>query len=311
LTSPGSQELFHRAIIQSGFALMDLPAGALYPGVPAVEWFGWQSSAEAEATGAAMAAQLGCPDPATALECLRRVPVQDLVALSHPMPFAYGNSVLPEVPADALREGRFHRVPIMSGSTRDEHRLFVGLFRVLAGQPVSAEQYPTLLADAFGEHAGRVHARYPEQAFDSPSVAWASVLTDRMWARSTFAQHRLLAEHVPTYSYEFADRQSPMYLPFPEDFPPGAFHAAEVLYLFNDEKFEAAATQAQRHLSAQMMRYWANFAHTGDPNGDGLPHWSPFDHVSAVPYVQSVAPDAIGGVDYAAEHHLDFWAELR
>ena len=31
LCSPGSQGLFHRAIIQSGFALMDLPAGALYP----------------------------------------------------------------------------------------------------------------------------------------------------------------------------------------------------------------------------------------------------------------------------------------
>jgi len=40
LISPGSQGLFHRAIIQSGFALMDMPAGALYPGVPAVEWFG-------------------------------------------------------------------------------------------------------------------------------------------------------------------------------------------------------------------------------------------------------------------------------
>jgi para-nitrobenzyl esterase len=63
LTSPESQGLFHRAIIQSGFALMDLPAGALYPGVPAVEWFGWQSAAEVEAAGAGMAAQLGCTDP--------------------------------------------------------------------------------------------------------------------------------------------------------------------------------------------------------------------------------------------------------
>ena len=257
-----------------------------------------------------MAVQLGCTDRTTALACLRRVPVPDLVALSRPMPFAYGNAVLPEVPAHALRAGSFHRVPIMSGSTRDEHRLFVGLFRVLAGQPVSAQQYPTLLADAFGEYAGRVHAQYPASTFDSASVAWASVLTDRMWARSTFAQHQLFAEHVPTYAYEFADQQSPMYLPFPEDFPAGAFHAAEVPYLFNDDKFEAAANPAQRRLSAQMMRYWANFAHTGDPNGDGLPHWSLFDCADAVPYVQSLAPDAIRGVDYASEHHLDFWSEL-
>ena len=128
---------------------------------------------------------------------------------------------------------------------------------MLAGQPVSAQQYPTLLADAFGEYAGRVHAQYPASTFDSASVAWASVLIDRMWAGSTFAQHQLFAEHVPTYAYEFADQQSPMYLPFPDDFPAGAFHAAEVPYLFNDDKFEAAANPAQRRLSAQMMRYWA------------------------------------------------------
>jgi para-nitrobenzyl esterase len=162
--------------------------------------------------------------------------------------------VLPDRPADALREGKFHQVPIMSGSTRDEHRLFVGLFRVLAGQPVSAEQYSMLLADAFGEHANRVHAQYPESAFESPSVAWANVLTDRMWARSTFEQHQLFAEHVPTYAYEFADRRAPMYLPFPDNFPPGAFHAAEVPYLFNDDKSEAAANPGQQRLSAQMMR---------------------------------------------------------
>ena len=81
-------------------------------------------------------------------------------------------------------------------------------------------------------------------------------------------------------------------------------------YLFNDAKFDAAANPGQRRLSAQMIRYWANFAHAGDPNGDGLQHWSPFDRADAVPYVQSLAPDAVSSVDYAAEHHLDFWSQL-
>jgi para-nitrobenzyl esterase len=31
LVAPGSAGLFHRAIIQSGFALMDLPAGGIFP----------------------------------------------------------------------------------------------------------------------------------------------------------------------------------------------------------------------------------------------------------------------------------------
>jgi para-nitrobenzyl esterase len=313
LVAPGSAGLFHRAIIQSGFALMDLPAGGIFPGLPALPWYGWRPSAEVEGLGAAVAARLGCADPATALACLRGLPVQELFAHAQPFqPYAFGNRVLPEVPAQALRDGRFHRVPVISGSTRDEHRLFVGLFRVLAGQPVTAEQYPALLAEAFGEHAGRVQARYQLDAFSSPSLAWATVLTDRMWARSTFQQHRLLAEQVPVYAYEFADRQAPMYLPFPDDFPPGAFHAAEVPYLFPDEQFLAAATPEQRRLSEQMMRSWANFAHRGDPNGAELSRWQPFDRAQPVPHVRSLAPgpDGVRPVDYAAEHQLDFWSGL-
>jgi len=162
LVAPGSAGLFHRAIVQSGFALMDLPAGGIFPGLPAIAWYGWRASAEVGALGAAVAAQLGCADAATALACLRGVPVPELFAHAQPFqPYGFGNRVLPEVPAQALRDGRFHRVPVISGSTRDEHRLFVGLFRVLAGQPVTAEQYSELLAEAFGEHADQVQASYP------------------------------------------------------------------------------------------------------------------------------------------------------
>ena len=313
LVAPGSAGLFQRAIVQSGFALMDLPAGGIFPGLPAVAWYGWRASAEVEALGAAVAAPLGCADAATALACLRGVPVPELFAHARPFqPFGFGNRVLPEVPAQALRDGRFHRVPVISGGTRDEHRLFVGLFRALAGQPVTAEQYPELLAEAFGEHADQVQASYPLSAYRSPNLAWATVLTDRMWARSTFTQHRLLAQQVPVYAYEFADRQAPMYLPFPDDFPPGAFHAAEVPYLFPDQPFQAASTPEQGRLSDQMMRYWASFARTGDPNGPDLPPWPPFDDARPVPHVQSLAPgpDGIRPVDYAAEHQLDFWSSL-
>jgi para-nitrobenzyl esterase len=310
LIAPASAGLFHRAIVQSGFALMDLPAGAMFPGVPAVPWYGWRATAEVEALGASVASQLGCADPATALDCLRGLPVERLFALAQPFqPYAFGNPVLPDDPGTALREGRFHRVPVLAGSTHDEHRLFVGLFRALAGQPVTADQYPGLLAEAFGEDAAQVQARYPLSAYPSAAVAWATVLTDRMWARSTFALHRLLAARVPVYAYEFADGRAPMYLPFPPDLPPGAFHAAEVPYLFPDDKFRSAATPEQRALSDQLLRTWAGFARTGDPGGTGLPAWPRFDGAQAVPYVQSLAPggDGIGPVDYAAEHHLGFW----
>jgi para-nitrobenzyl esterase len=101
-------------------------------------------------------------------------------------------------------------------------------------------------------------------------------------------------------------------LPFPEDFPPGAFHAAEVPYLFRDQQFQAGSTQDQRRLSDQMIRYWANFALRGDPNGADLRPWHPFDHAQPVPHVQSLAPEPEGikPVDYAAEYKIDFWSSL-
>ena len=54
---------------------------------------------------------------------------------------------------------------------------------------------------------------------------------------------------------------------------------AELPYLFGNLQFAARQGDlrtlelADRRLSQTMMRYWAQFAASGDPNGDGLPLW--------------------------------------
>ncbi|SDM35297.1 carboxylesterase/lipase family protein [Allokutzneria albata] len=311
LTSPSAKGLFDKAIVQSGFGLMDLPAGAMMTGVPAVEWFGWRALQDAETESVRLARELGCADSARVLDCLRSLPVSALVPhMRSFQPFAFGSSVLPELPAKVLREGRAQRIPVITGTTRDEHSLLVGLFHDMLGSPVTEQEYPRLLAEAFGAKAEEVLAKYPLADYASPSLAWSAVLTDRMWARSNFEQAQLFARSARTFFYTFADRNAPMYLPLPQGFTAGAYHAADVPYLFPDAEFHRASTPGQRALSSAMMRYWANFARAADPNGSGLPKWAPFGPGE---YVQSLAPGANGitRADYPAQHKLGFWNGLN
>ncbi|GGO72956.1 carboxylesterase/lipase family protein [Nonomuraea cavernae] len=300
LTSPGAKGLFRRVVMQSGETMMDMPANSIVPGLPAAPTFAWRSAEETQAVGRVYAEQLGCED----LACLRALPVKKILAVPQIMNvfqmYAYGNRVLPVLPSKAIREGRFHRVSVLAGATRDEHRIFVGMNYDAAGKPVTAQQYGTLLKEAFGDDAGRVMRRYPLASYASPSQAWAAVMTDRLWARGTHEQNTLLAKHVPVYGYEFADRDAPMFLPLETDFDWGAFHAGDLPYLFPDR--QAPLTPAQKRLSDQMVGYWTNFARTGSPNGSGLPTWPRLSQGT-----QSLAPGAVRPIDYAAEHQLSFW----
>jgi para-nitrobenzyl esterase len=66
-------------------------------------------------------------------------------------------------------------------------------------------------------------------------------------------------------------------------------------------------TDAQKRLSEQMERYWANFVKTGDPNGPGLVNWQPYD--TAGRYFLSLTPDGNRMMDnFDAAHHCAFWA---
>ncbi|MGI5214307.1 carboxylesterase/lipase family protein [Plantactinospora sp. CA-290183] len=294
LASPTAAGLFHRAILQSGSCSTANPVAVILP-VLGAELDTWKPRTLAESLGSAAAGSIGCAD----LDCLRGRDVADLLAIAdvYWSP-AFDTPLLPLHPAEALRAGRFNRVPVLAGHTRDEGRFFVATF---FPDSIDEPTYQWLLGSAFGDRAAEVAARYAEAG--SPSLAWAAIITDRAYVCPSAASGRHIAERVPYYRYEFADRTAPQIfaLPQPPPYPMGAYHGAELPYLHDLRVRPVTLNPAQQRLSERMIGYWTRFAATGDPNGRGLPHWS--RHAA-----QSLGPDAVGPVDLDAEHHCDLWA---
>lgn len=243
------------------------------------------------------------------LDCLRERPAADFPP--HMVSFSdhvtYGTSLLPTNPAKALREGTFHRVPVISGGNRDEMRSFIG-GAIMAGQKYTAERYPELMKTAFGEKADEVQARYPLSAYDSPAIAWATVVTDRSWACPTLQADRLLARKTDVYVYEFGDRDAPNVngIDVP-GFPLGATHATDLPSLFDLGGVNLLRTPPQQRLGAQMVGYWTTFARTGDPNAKGSPRWSRFTGQGPV---LGLVPDDVRPIDYGTDHRCSFWKRL-
>jgi len=137
-----------------------------------------------------------------------------------------------------------------------------------------------LLRDGFAPGAGGDVPTIAGMNADEGSFAPSYAASDKSPAREAglAALRAVLAEraataHAPAFMYYF-DRA----IPWPERPEFGAFHTAEVPYVFGTlDALPRPWTDVDRRLSATMMGYWVNFAARGDPNGAGLPAWPAFD----------------------------------
>ncbi|MGP3963128.1 carboxylesterase/lipase family protein [Nonomuraea sp. 3N208] len=312
LTSPATRGLIDKAVIQSGSCMLDWVSGTYVP-IPGMPSFTPYSSLKAsQGTGLAAAKKLGCA-AGKELECLRAKPVSELMKVndSFASNLAYGTPLLPLDPPQALRKGRFARVPVMSGGTKDEGNGFIA-GAAQAGYPVTAENYPQLMQGAFGEHADTVTREYPLTDFASPGLAWATVANDRAWACPTLEGETAMAARTTVYAYEFADDKAPNISNISSDFPLGAQHASELPYLFDlGGRPWHGLTPDQWRLADQMIGYWTSFAHTGRPRAAGAPAWPAFTPSGQT--VLSLKPAGQGGIgpaDYRGEHRCGFWSGL-
>jgi para-nitrobenzyl esterase len=113
-----------------------------------------------------------------------------------------------------------------------------------------------------------VIAQYPLANYASPGLALASVGTDAAFACNTLSVQKSLSQYVPTWAYEFSDPNPPQRFLPPVSFPYGAYHSAELQYLFDLPVTVPAPALSpdQEQLAGDIVGYWTSFARQADPN---------------------------------------------
>lgn len=310
LASPLAAGLFEGAISESGsylefqdyfFFIVTLADGET-------------TGSEGVPSGAAIAESVGCTSQKAA--CLRAVPASTMVAgeASPVYPFVDGTLLTQPIGA-AFATGEFNQVPVISGTNHDEYRLFVASDYDFVGNPIlTSAEYDTAVNALWGSLEPDVLALYPYASYPFGGEALGASGTDGVFSCPARNADQSLSKFVTTYAYEFNDENAPP----PQSafggfltFPLGAYHTSELQYIFKGVNFfgipAAPLSSKQMRLSNAMIRYWTQFAKTGDPNSSGEPVWSPYSE-STDEFQSFIPPKPVVESNFAAEHQCStFW----
>jgi carboxylesterase type B len=183
--------------------------------------------------------------------------------------------VIPQPEADAYRTGAFMAVPAIVGNTVAEGGTLtaeVSTYSVppahdtLAKHVTTPDQLRAFIAANFGAVADEAWNFYGATTNAAVWTALADIWADGRFLYGVRGLAREISKREPrTYRYVFTHAGAHTSNP--------PVHGNDTTYVFGTGDFDAK----DRAVSDAIVAAFANFAATGDPNGPGAPHWSPYD----------------------------------
>ncbi len=314
LASPLTNGLFQKAIMQSGTCALNL----------------LHSKTEAEAYGESFLEKVACDNNASPLSCARSRTVNEIykglnVQKNEMFTKAFSDwsfapasvtdtAFLPVAPMDLIQSSSKENVALMIGVTANEGSLFDGM----NPHAKQGDDWAVFLEERYPESGEALAELYPWDGLVKSGQVSSQILSDAVMNCPAKQLADMWSATHPTYFYYFNEEVSAplfdlMSFQWSENAGDlGVAHSTEIPYIFRvNGVLGFVWKDHQKKLRDKMGKAWANFAKTGNPNGNEEIWWPAYDAQNRQ-YVE------FNGVDYpeasAIKSNLradfcDFWYE--